>query len=225
VDTSGWYAAAAVQDRFHTEGARHLQELLDSSTHLFTSDYVLDETLTRLRYDSSHREALAFWQKIEAARQIGFLTVLWVEEAIWTAALDIFRQYEDQRLSFTDCTSFVLAQTHSIDQVFAFDDHFRMFGLTVRPTFITSAGSGTTWPAYPLRIGYMVPRQNQHGYSFPFLSLKPLSPPCDPGALRETRASAARSAAGEGKSQAAARVTVLSTLLLPSVGRNVMVSV
>lgn len=133
MDTSGWYAVAAVKDKYHSEGARHFKELLGSAAQLFTSDYVLDETLTRLRYDTSHREALAFWQKIEAAQQAHVLTVLRVDEPIWTAALDIFIRYEDQLLSFTDCSSFELARAHALDEVFAFDDHFRMFGLVVLP--------------------------------------------------------------------------------------------
>jgi predicted nucleic acid-binding protein len=35
--------------------------------------------------------------------------------------------------TFTDCTSFVLAQQTGMDEVFGFDQHFFMFGFNVKP--------------------------------------------------------------------------------------------
>ena len=35
--------------------------------------------------------------------------------------------------SFTDCTSFLLAQPADVDEVFGFDKHFLMFGFNVKP--------------------------------------------------------------------------------------------
>lgn len=133
VDTGGWYAVSVENDRFHDAATRHFQSLLDSGASLLTSDYILDETLTRIRYDGGHSAAMEFWQRVEAARQAGFLTVLRVDEAIWHAALQIFQKYHDQQFSFTDCTSFVLAQAYPVDAIFAFDDHFRIFGFIVQP--------------------------------------------------------------------------------------------
>lgn len=48
--------------------------------------------------------------------------------------MDIFQQYDDQNFSFTDCTSFVLALEHRVDEVFAFDRHSLMFGLIIKPS-------------------------------------------------------------------------------------------
>jgi len=98
-----------------------------------TSDYVLDETLTRLRYDFGHRVAITFWEQITRAQIMGRLLMLPVDAAVWAAALDIFAKYDDQDFSFTDCTSFVLAKREQVDEVFTFDHHFRQFGLIVKP--------------------------------------------------------------------------------------------
>jgi predicted nucleic acid-binding protein len=133
VDTGGWYAVASADDRHHAAGTRYFRELVEASAQLITSDHVLDETLTRLRYDGRPGTARAFWQRLEQAQQGGFLNIVRLDEAAWDAALGIFFQYEDQAFSFTDCTSFVLAQSHGVDEVFTFDAHFLMFGLVVKP--------------------------------------------------------------------------------------------
>jgi uncharacterized protein len=134
VDTGGWYAVASRRDKYHLPATTYYRELLDAGGHLLTSDYVLDETLTRLRYDAGPGVARAFWDRVEQSQQAGYLTLIRVDEPTWNAAIAIFFQYHDQSFSLTDCTSFVLAQVHQVDEVFSFDGHFLMFGLVVRPS-------------------------------------------------------------------------------------------
>lgn len=133
VDTGGWYGVTSEQDRQHAVSIVYYRNAVESKALLLTSDYVLDETLTRPRYDFGHRVAMQFWERITQAEGAGRLLVLRVDAATWNAALDIFARYEDQDFSFTDCTSFVLAQREQVDEVFAFDHHFRQFGLIVQP--------------------------------------------------------------------------------------------
>jgi len=134
VDTGGWYAVVSQDDRHHAAATRYHQQQIQNGARLLTSDYILDETLTRLRYDFGHAVAVTFYRQIMQALEQGLLTLLRVDEPTWTAAVELFQQYADQRFSFTDCTSFVLAQTHRADEVFGFDQHFLMFGLPLRPT-------------------------------------------------------------------------------------------
>ena len=133
VDTGGWYAVASEDDRYHEVGTLYYLDLLDEGAYLLTSDYILDESLTRLRYDFGHALALTFWQRMDRAQRDGFLTILRVDERVWQAAMAIFQKYDDQDFSFTDCTSFVLARAHGVDEVFTFDRHFLMFGFTIKP--------------------------------------------------------------------------------------------
>ena len=44
----------------------------------------------------------------------------------------LFRQYDSARLSFTDCTSFVVCRENNIREAFAFDQHFSMMGINLR---------------------------------------------------------------------------------------------
>lgn len=132
VDTSGWIALIYTGDKYHPAAVDHYRSLRNRRARLYTSDAVLSETLTRLRYDRGHAMALAFYQQVEEAVAGERLTVLHVSEAIWQAGLDLFRQYNDPLFSFTDCTSFALCQTHRLSHAFAFDYHF-FFGLVVEP--------------------------------------------------------------------------------------------
>lgn len=125
VDTGGWYGVTSEQDRQHPVSIAYYRTKVESRALLMTSDYVLDETLTRLRYDFGHGIAMRFWERIVLAKQTSRLLILRVDPATWDAALEIFNHYDDQDFSFTDCTSFVLAQRERVDEVFAFDHHFR----------------------------------------------------------------------------------------------------
>jgi len=133
VDTGGWYGVTSIEDRQHEASVQYYKDTLLSGALLITSDYVLDETLTRLRYDFGHAVAMVFWERIVLAEKMKRLIVLRVDTDVWTEAINIFSRFEDQDFSFTDCTSFVLAQREKASEVFAFDHHFRQFGLILQP--------------------------------------------------------------------------------------------
>jgi predicted nucleic acid-binding protein len=133
VDTSAWIAIIYTGDKYHAAAVDYYRDLRNRRSRLYTSDAVLSETLTRLRYDRGHAVAMTFYQQIEETIVAGRLAVLHVSEEIWQAGLDIFRKYDDQVFSFTDCTSFALCQTHHLSHAFAFDHHFFFFGVVVEP--------------------------------------------------------------------------------------------
>ena len=61
VDTGGWVAYFDQSDRFHPLVTSYLQALLlQAVDHLVTSDYVLDETVSYLRYHVSHAPSTAY---------------------------------------------------------------------------------------------------------------------------------------------------------------------
>ena len=133
VDTSGWIAVADDSDKHHSEAKSYYLRLLREGAGLLTSNYVLAETYTWLRYHAGHQFAIRFHQMITAAEGLGDLEVLWVDRAISDAAWQIFEEYSDQVFSFVDCTSFVLARRARVNEVFAFDEHFAMMGFVMRP--------------------------------------------------------------------------------------------
>jgi hypothetical protein len=128
VDTSAWYALSLVRDVNHHDANCLLASVKEP---LVTSDYVVDETLTLLRSRGESQRALKFGQKVIDG---GFAAIVTISEADFADAWQIFRRFADKGWSFTDCTSRVLMERLRIQKAFAFDDHFRQFGMvTVVP--------------------------------------------------------------------------------------------
>jgi predicted nucleic acid-binding protein len=50
MDTGAWLAVVVQTDQYHDVGVLHYEALISRRERLFTSDYVLDETVTRIRY-------------------------------------------------------------------------------------------------------------------------------------------------------------------------------
>ncbi len=59
-DTGAWCALYDRSDTNHARASAFLQELRGQKAWLVTSDYILDETLTLLRFRAGHREAIEF---------------------------------------------------------------------------------------------------------------------------------------------------------------------
>ncbi len=133
VDTGAWIALATKRDINHPAATAFYEKLSQSRARLLTTNYVLAETYTRLRYDDGLRKALAFHDVIEMAVTSGRLQVLWVEAEHHQKALDVFRRYPEHVFSFTDCTSFVVAKEAKCSEVFGFDRGFLIMGFVLQP--------------------------------------------------------------------------------------------
>ena len=133
IDTGGWLSVAVTTDGFHQAGLSCYSTLLEHSIRLFTSNFVLDETITRIRYDYGHTQAVQFCDLYQQAERKGFVTTLWVDPPVVDESLEIFRKYSDQRFFFSDCTSFVLMKHHSLTEAFTFDSHFETLGFIRKP--------------------------------------------------------------------------------------------
>ncbi len=124
IDTSAFIALEDRSDARHAR-AKRFWETLVSSDRLVTSNYVVDETLTRLRYTVGPEAALAFAEAVLKSRLIA---VRYVDREWEAAALALMRKFRDQRLSFTDCTSLAFMRAERFDAIFAFDDDFPRCG-------------------------------------------------------------------------------------------------
>ena len=124
---------AVVRDQFHKQAASYYQKLSRKRVPLVTSNYVLVETYTRIRYDDGHAKALKCHSLIQEAIKVGRLHLEWVTPTIHQEAWDMFEDYADQVFSFVDCTSFVIARRAGVKEAFAFDQHFNTMGFTLIP--------------------------------------------------------------------------------------------
>lgn len=133
VDTSAWVAVMDKSDARHLEASEYHQKLILAKKPIITSDYVLSESFTRVRYDAGHPRAMKFHQLITEVERAGQLRIDWVNREIYKEAWEIFEKYSDQTFSFTDCTSFAIAKKAKIKEIFAFDEDFSVMGFVVLP--------------------------------------------------------------------------------------------
>lgn len=129
VDTSAFIALADKTDQNHQTASKFFVQL-KSCDHLHTSNYVLDETITRLRFTMGHAAALHFAVAFFESR---LYNVHYIDQRLEKLALGVFRKFHDQKLSFTDCTSVALMEDLRITGTFAFDDDFRIAGYRTFP--------------------------------------------------------------------------------------------
>jgi len=122
VDTGAWYALKNRKDPHHSDAVIFFKSLPETDTICYTSDYVIDETitLTRVRLNN-HQAATTLAQELlsEQAAKIIYAAPIYLPRA-----LDIFKKFSDQSFSFTDCTSFAIMESLKIDEALAFDHHF-----------------------------------------------------------------------------------------------------
>ncbi|MGI9305218.1 MAG: type II toxin-antitoxin system VapC family toxin [Gammaproteobacteria bacterium] len=129
VDTGAWYALIDRKDPDHERVRVCLDEHLG---RMITTDYVVDETITLLRYRAGWKAARAFGKSLlDNEPHISALVTLKQEER--QEAWKIFCRYRDKSFSFTDCTSFALMRKLKLDTAIAIDRDFRSFGLHCIP--------------------------------------------------------------------------------------------
>ena len=125
VDTSAWLAINDKNDQYHREALSRNVIIKARKLDLVTSDYVIDETLTIIRYRVSHTAAVVFGDALMDSR---IVTIFAITDNEKLAAWALFKKYSDKELSFTDCSSFALMKKLGVRQAFSFDDHFRQTG-------------------------------------------------------------------------------------------------
>jgi uncharacterized protein len=123
LDTGAFLALADEDDQYHSAAKPIYSELLQTKAQLFTSNFILSETCTLIRFKVGHQAAIEFMKTLD---QTG-IKVLRVSEAIEQTAKAVFVRYHDKNFSFVDCTSFALIDHHRLDHAFAFDAHFRQY--------------------------------------------------------------------------------------------------
>jgi len=131
IDTSAWYAVEVEDDVNHEAACKFLSNIAHGKHGVsITTDYVLDEALTLLRYRRDLASANAFIEKIRKSKSI---RVFWIDEGLFEKALVILQKSDHKTWSFTDCTSFALMRELSVSEAFTFDRHFREAGLLAFP--------------------------------------------------------------------------------------------
>ena len=127
VDTGAWYAYMDEDDPDHQRVAGVLEA---NYPCLLTTDFIADETLTLLRYRAGRQAAVRFGELLFSGQ---LCRLEYISKADQQKAWALFLKYHDHCFSFTDCTSFIVAQRLRVDTTVAIDRDFRAYGLTCLP--------------------------------------------------------------------------------------------
>jgi predicted nucleic acid-binding protein len=125
VDTGALLAQRNPGDEHHRHALAAFARLASSAALLYSSEHVLDETLTLLARRESYSYAAEAGEDLLGSRALKWLSA---SPGDWRTALSLMRKYADQAVSFTDCISFALMKREAIKYVFGFDRHFRAAG-------------------------------------------------------------------------------------------------
>ena len=126
VDTSAFYALLDRSDRYHSQASALWPDLLDADINLFTSNYVVWETLGLLQNRIGFDAASLWYRDI-----LCVLDVWWVSADIHQRAYELWLNLRRRRLSLVDCVSFVTMHQNEIEKAFCFKSHFTDHGFTL----------------------------------------------------------------------------------------------
>ena len=124
VDTSVWYAAADAGDVSNTRA----REILGTGERLITTDHVLVETWTLLRFRIHRAAAEAYWDGLRG----GIARIEVVGDADMHAAWAIGRTLPDQDFSLVDRTSFAGMERMGVHCAASFNDDFAIYRFGAR---------------------------------------------------------------------------------------------
>ena len=130
VDTDGWMACADRSDPAHLACTAARDETLEAGRMLITTDFVVGETLTLIRFRLGLAAANAWWEQNDRSARLRWERV---ENDRFERARHLFFHYRDKDLSFTDCTSVAIMRELKLTTVITTDRHFRQVGFDVLP--------------------------------------------------------------------------------------------
>lgn len=126
-DTSAFLALLNTADENHERAVRAFATLRTSKAHILSTSYVLVETYAligrRLGIDALRHFRTDF---------APLLNVIWIDETLHNAGLDLVLERRKRLLSLVDAVSFITMRQANVTEAFAFDPHFEQEGfLTV----------------------------------------------------------------------------------------------
>lgn len=130
IDTWGWLTLRDKRESRHSEVNNFYRNFRRRRGTAYTSDYVLDETITllfRRLPSSSAKESL---KSIQQAAATGYLRLEWITPERFEKAKELRDKFQDKpRISFTDLTSMVVMAERGITEILTEDDHFLHVGM------------------------------------------------------------------------------------------------
>src|SRR5439155_24449507 len=103
---------------------------LEKGGLLVSTDYVMDETLTLIRFRLGLEAAEAWWEQVEGSTRLSWE---WIDPLRAEKARTWMFRWRDKEFSFTDCTSFVVMKERKLKAALTSDKHFAQAGFDAVP--------------------------------------------------------------------------------------------
>jgi len=129
VDTWGWLVLADRAHPLHRKVIEIRKRDSDRGVQWMTSDFILDEMITRLFQRTPFPKARVFCAGILGAGKDTSLRIERIDERRFEQAYELRLRFRDKpTISFTDFTSAVVMKECGVRHVLTGDTHFRQFG-------------------------------------------------------------------------------------------------
>lgn len=133
IDTSAWISYSLSRQPKHSTIKNLVKKLIKEGVLIYTSNDVVDETVTRLIYDTNIKITQKFIDLVNEGVISNHLVQLWVDEEIQTAAFEFVQKFAEHKLSLTDATSIALVKKFNITSIISLDSDFIKVGISTLP--------------------------------------------------------------------------------------------
>ncbi|MDY0028003.1 MAG: PIN domain-containing protein [Candidatus Humimicrobiaceae bacterium] len=128
IDTSALFALMDSGDKFHKESSNTFIKLANNRSVFHSSNYIIIETIVLVQ-NRLGLDALRIFQN----NIVPVVNIHWVDERVHNIAINSLLIACRKSMSFVDCTSFELMRLLGLEEVFAFDRHFKEQGFKLLP--------------------------------------------------------------------------------------------
>lgn len=129
VDSDAFVGWSLTADAHHAHSLQLFEDLFAQHKKLVTTSSVVAETATVLSHYSGQDAARRFLKSIAADTAF---PVIFIDEKLHNASLDLFSQQKKKGTSFTDCANVVVMQQFEVAAILSFDKVYsRDFGVEV----------------------------------------------------------------------------------------------
>lgn len=121
LDSSFIIACKVVDDQNHEKSMKHLSEFIEDDEEVIVSDYIFDEVVTVLLIKTKDLGiAVDTGNVLKSSARL-----LKLDDFTFNKTWDLFKNQDNTKLSFTDCSSLALMKKEGIKRLATFDEGFK----------------------------------------------------------------------------------------------------